>query len=306
MGLKLFVLADVNGYTVDYSLYTGKATYPSGKGLSFDVVTTLVDREFLGTGYVIYTDNFYTSPLLFRHLAEQGFGACGTYRAGRMGVPKTRENALNKKSPRGSIRWIRDGDLLFVKWMDTREVSLCSTVHPAFSGDTVERWQKVDDKRQKVTFPRPTAVTQYNKYMGGVDTSDQMLGTNTVHRKTKRWIVTVFQHMVDICATNSFVMHKEVCASQRLVPMTRKRFQEELCAHLLGTTVQLPPPARPPIQHLPMPTRPGNDRSGRSSMGRRRCKLCSKSTNWMCTICNFGLCLQPDRNCFTQFHLEMH
>lgn len=96
-GLKFFVLADVNGYTVDYKLYTGKTNAASGKGLSFNVVTGLVKKEYLGSGYIVYCDNFYTSPLLFRHLSQQGFGACGTYRQGRVGVPTTQENALNKK-----------------------------------------------------------------------------------------------------------------------------------------------------------------------------------------------------------------
>jgi len=99
-GLKLFVLADVNGYTIDYKLYTGKSKFASGKGLSFDVVASLVNKDYLGSGYIVYCDNFYTSPLLFRHLGQQGFGACGTYRQGRVGVPTTQENALHKKSPR--------------------------------------------------------------------------------------------------------------------------------------------------------------------------------------------------------------
>ncbi|KAK0134713.1 PiggyBac transposable element-derived protein 4 [Merluccius polli] len=174
-GLKFFVLAATNGYTIDFKLYTGKSKTASGKGLSFDVVAGLIDKGNLGSGYIVYTDNFYTSPLLYRHLRQQGLGACGTYRQGRVGVRTIQENALTKKSPRGSIRWIRDGDLLFVKWMDTREVSLCSTIHPVYSGDTVQRWKKTGDgPHQLISIPRPTTVTEYN--MGGVDTSDQSTG----------------------------------------------------------------------------------------------------------------------------------
>ena len=32
-GLKFFVLADNNGYTIDFALYTGKSSMSSGKGL---------------------------------------------------------------------------------------------------------------------------------------------------------------------------------------------------------------------------------------------------------------------------------
>lgn len=96
-GLKFFVLADVNGYTIDYRLYTGKCKFSSGKGLPFDVVTSLVNKDFLGSGYIVYCDNYYTSPELFRHLGRQGFGACGTYRQGSIGVPSTEENAVDKR-----------------------------------------------------------------------------------------------------------------------------------------------------------------------------------------------------------------
>ncbi|KAM4604656.1 piggyBac transposable element-derived protein 4-like [Polymixia lowei] len=302
-GLKFFVLADVNGYTVDFRLYTGKSRLSSGKGLTFDVVSSLVNKEYLGSGYIVYCDNFYTSPALFQHLREQGFGACGTYRQGRVGVPSTQENALHKKSPRGSIRWIRDGDLLYVKWMDTREVSLCTTVHSVYNGDTVLRWKKNEDGHlERVPVPRPTAVMEYNKYMGGVDTSDQMLGTNSVHRKTRRWNMTVFQHFLDIAVTNSFILHKELCISRQQKHQTRQAFQEELVAQLIG--VPLADSPEPPSQgHYPVSTSAGDmEKRQRASMGRKQCTVCKKSTPWKCQQCNVGLCLQLDRNCFLQYH----
>ncbi|KAL2102091.1 hypothetical protein ACEWY4_003852 [Coilia grayii] len=214
-GLKFFVLVDVNGHTVDYRLYTGKNGATTGKGLSFDVVTTLVNKDYLGSGYTVYCDNFYSSPHLFHHRSQQGFGACGTYRTNRAGMPKTQDNALKADAARGSIRWIRDGELLFIKWMDTREVSILTTVHPVYTGETVMRWQQnADGVYNRVAVPRPTAISEYNKYMGGVDTSDQMLGTASVHRKTKRWPTTVLQHMLDIAVTNSFITHKELMTKQ--------------------------------------------------------------------------------------------
>lgn len=47
--------------------------------------------------------HLYTSFLLFRHLSQQGFGACGTYRQGRTCVPSTQEDAIDKRSPRGTV-----------------------------------------------------------------------------------------------------------------------------------------------------------------------------------------------------------
>ncbi|XP_029926608.1 piggyBac transposable element-derived protein 4-like isoform X3 [Myripristis murdjan] len=306
-GLKFFVVADVNGYTIDYRLYTGKSKFASGKGLPFDVVTSLVNKDFLGSGYIVYCDNYYTSPELFRHLSRQGFGACGTYRQGHVGVPSPEENAVDKRSPRGTIRWIRDGDLLFVKWIDTREVSICTNVHPVYTGESVLRWQKTADRgNERVTIPRPTAITEYNKYMGGVDTSDQMLWTNSVHRKTRRWTMTVFQHLLDVAITNSYIIHKEIRKSQQRGYMTRQTFQEQLCAQLLGVPLNARPVRTPSQGHFPVPVSDGqgHDRSQRASMGRQRCTLCKRSTPWRCGKCGVGLCLQLDRNCFRMYHLN--
>ena len=36
----------------------------------------------------VYMDNYYTSPALFLEMAQNGFGACGTARVNRQGMPE--------------------------------------------------------------------------------------------------------------------------------------------------------------------------------------------------------------------------
>ena len=71
-GLKAWVLADsTNGYTWEWRLYTGKEEGRTEHGLAHRVVTDLVnDPKLLHKGYIVYIDNFYSSPALFRELTD--------------------------------------------------------------------------------------------------------------------------------------------------------------------------------------------------------------------------------------------
>ena len=82
------MLADAgNGYTWEGICTPGRRGIRE-TGLADRVILDLVDDVRLqGKGYVIVTDNFYSSPSLFRELLRRRFGACGTARKNRRGLP---------------------------------------------------------------------------------------------------------------------------------------------------------------------------------------------------------------------------
>ncbi len=308
-GIKLFVLAESsNGYTINFNVYSGKSQTPSIHGLSYDAVMNLIQPSYLGTGYHIYMDNFYTSPKLFLDLASMKFGACGTYRDNRKGCPSGRANALTRKSERGTVRWIREDSLLFVKWRDTREVSVCSTIHPAVSGEVVQRRVKGGDGHWAVKdIPCPTPIIAYNKNMGGVDLSDQLIQYYSTHRKTARWYRTLFLHFVDIATTNAYILHCEVSNTQQVQHTTHKNFLIELVSQLCGVH-RTGVPINRSADHVPVAIAVATETKDKATQGRRTCQHCHlvdhkrNLTPWKCKSCDVPLCVIVDRNCFEEWH----
>ncbi|KAL6460020.1 hypothetical protein MHYP_G00317790 [Metynnis hypsauchen] len=309
-GYKLFVLADsASGYTWNFFVYEGKRATTTGKGLSYDVVVTLLDHLLLGRGYKVYMDNFYTSPGLFAALLQENTLACGTFRINWQGFPQTTRNDLPKRAKRGTIRWCRRGKLLFVKWMDTREVRMCSTMHKAYAGDTVKRRVKNEQGEWGVTeVPVPVAVKDYNRHMGGVDLSDALIGYYNVLHKVKKWYKTFFFHFIDIAIVNSFILHQQMAKARGEDPVTQKVFREMLLLQLASifSNKSHSPKRLPPLPErieLCMPAYYSTD----GTSARRKCELCKKAgeqvkTPVYCTNCNVPLCLVPKRNCFKQWH----
>ena len=87
-GFKLWVLwYSLNGYTWNFAVYRWKeGETVSVNGLSYDVVMQMVEG-LQNEGYIVYTDNFYSSPTLFKELVNQGFWAVETMDPTSRGCP---------------------------------------------------------------------------------------------------------------------------------------------------------------------------------------------------------------------------
>ncbi|XP_042337524.1 piggyBac transposable element-derived protein 4-like, partial [Plectropomus leopardus] len=302
-GHRIFVLTDsLTAYKWNFFVYEGKSVHGPGRGLNYTPVMDLMAFPLLGQGYTVFVDNFYSSPALFEELSRQNTGACGTIRRNQAGFPKTKQNDLPKNAERGDMRWIRQNNLLFVKWMDTCPVTICSTVHEAFSGQTVQRKGLWDT--ENVTVPDP--VLAYNRNMAEVNASDALTDYHGVHHKTMKWYQTFFCHFIDIAIVNSFLLLKELHKKKNIPtmkkPLTLKSFREKLAAEMLEFAKVSAPPT--PTSTACMPAYYGDN----GTESRRYCKRCQNAgirrmkTPVYCTKCQVPLCFTSKRNCFRDWH----
>lgn len=89
-------------------------------------------------------------------------------------------------------------------WVDNKVVNLCSSYDGKEPMAPVKRFSKKE--KRIIEVPRPKSVEIYNKYMGGVDLLDAMLGFYRIKIKSKKWYHRIFFHMVDMTCVNSWLL----------------------------------------------------------------------------------------------------
>lgn len=64
---------------------------------------------------------------------------------------------------------------------------------------------------------KPEVVVEYDKYMGGVDRSDQMVSYATFNCRTLKWWKRVVFHVLNLAVVNAYLAYKHhVGAASRL------------------------------------------------------------------------------------------
>ena len=314
-GIKSYELCDTTGYCLKYELYTGKRNDVSEFGSTYDVVMRLVE-PYLNRGHHLYCDNYYTAPTLFSHLYQHNTPACGTLRVNRKHVP----NAFKESKPaKGKQFVISNEPLTLVKYNDKRFVSLCTTIH---NGDMI-----VAGKHEQK--PKPICITDYNKFMGCVDRSDQMLSYMCMRRRTVKWYKKVMLHLFDLVELQAYLLYKQKSSQ----PVKHRVFRRDLVTQIVQSTNIAPPKPKgrprkepqnlqrveknPEEQHFleRIPTADNKAQLYRqcivctegmvkalTSLGRDIPRRPGHNSQYQCDTCHQALCVTP---CFKIYHTKV-
>ena len=305
-GVKLFVLCDCEtGYILDIIVYIGKGTIsqPDPLGFSGSIVKKLLE-DYLGKGHTLYTDNYYTSPMLSQWLKENNLASCGTVRPNRKHMP------LFPKVAKGEQRAYTANEMLCVKWHDKRDVHMLTNVNENKFVNT-ER----EDYRTGEMIVKPDSVNDYNENMRLIDKSDMQIGIVETTRKSVKWYRKLFFHMVDVTILNAYNFY--------LVKTGKKPGLKKFCLSVIrqliskyGQIQRQRPGGRRYSEEIPAPARILNNHhyiefippTEKKKNPQRACHVCAhstrkpkkrKDTRFMCSECNVSLCINP---CFKDYH----
>ena len=125
---KLKLVDSSNSYCLKFDIYADDVFQPqiTDFGKVHDLLIQL-SREYLDKSYILYMDNWYTSPILFYNLCCVDTGACGTSRY-RRGYPGAMfKDKLKKK---GYSVTIHRNKMVVVQIFDCKAFCIASTVYP--------------------------------------------------------------------------------------------------------------------------------------------------------------------------------
>lgn len=182
-GYKLWCLSDQQEFIKKFDIYQGKNVIEQkykGYTLGERVVLHLTEEE-KGKNKLLYFDNYYTTLNLLEVLGCQDIFACGTIRNNRKGLSKNLKS--DKQLKRGDADIITsDTNITYCKWKYNRVVHVASNFH--CTEETILQRRGKSEKKRDVTAP--SAVRDYNKYMGGVDHADRLRYCYTIDRRSKK------------------------------------------------------------------------------------------------------------------------
>ncbi|XP_039287703.1 piggyBac transposable element-derived protein 3-like isoform X2 [Nilaparvata lugens] len=331
-GVKLFVLCGKSGQAFDFIIYQGSRTGLNEDnlkkyGFGASVVLHLSNR-IAEPGHKLFYDNYFSSFHLLQLLKARKIYAAGTVRVNRFCNPPLYNDKEMKKKERGAIDELVtiEEDIVMVKWLDNRCVTLASNFVGSSTIDECKRWDS--SKKIYVQVPRPEIVKLYNNGMGGVDLLDQLISLYRIYIRSKKWTLRMIFHAVDFALSNSWIEYKKDC-EQLEIPKKKvldlMHFRMRVAESLVkagnpaprskrGRPSSDPPPfestrkprqneeVRPIVEvqkdlvdHMPFLD---NEVAG------KRCKngICQKRTHFYCDKCNVHLCIKKERSCFAQFH----
>jgi len=182
-------------------------------------------------------------------------------------------------------------NILALKYNDSKCLNLLSTIH------------KDNQMIEKMTNKKmiPICVSDFIKYMRGVDKHDQFLSYNPITRKSAIYYKKLFFYLVDIIIFNCFVLFKEKNTDKKIKTLHDFKILlgQQLC-ELFDERMEMR--VEPLEEHLIV----RNIDSATKKPKKLRCVECKKygkrsEPSWKCQKCTVSLCV----GCFANYHKNL-
>jgi len=309
-----------------FELYVGKRDAGTGSNSTVDdktgadavvrILKVVLESNDRHPWHAVVIDRFYSSILLAIELLSMGIYVIGTIMTNRLGYDaNVKEDRASRPAniPRGTFKFSRSvavPSMVASQWWDRKPVHYLCTGSVMTEASIGRKVKQVG----AITVPCPSAVTDYQSWMGGVDVHDQLrlqrysLQTST---KFKKYYMSLFLGLVDMALVNAYLSHKETTGMTGSQPMKRGEwFSTSFSSSSPKTSPELSPrqPSEAksaPVRHAHAPEQPEDwvVVSGVQKRRQRSCEVCallrtSKTKQSFATTYYCERCTVDDAKCW--------
>ena len=204
-GIKMFSLSEVSGYLWNSLVYTEKDLSADNDELEKELsksgaMVPKLMQDCVGKAVTCTLMTGNTSEKLFDHFKRNGTAEHGTARLNRLKAPPSLKRQEMKK---GDHAFRRNENLLMVRYKDKKEICLLHTIHEVKTERAAKRG------REDLRGSKLSLVNDCNKYMGGIDCNDALIGNYASVRKTCKWTIKLVIGFIEEAVSNAFILYNK-------------------------------------------------------------------------------------------------
>lgn len=297
-GFKLWCICSSDGYLYQFIPYAGANPNKekSALGMGGQVVVDLLSIVPDPSKHQIFFDNFFSSFKLFDFLTKKGFFATGTIRENRTVRCPLENNKSFAKKERGSYVSAHDTNtgISLVRWNDNSVVTVISNHYNEEPLSTAKRYNR--KARKEVSIGQPNVVKLYNKNMGGVDLHDNGIANYRIGVSGKKWWWPLFVNTIDSVLVNAWKIYNFANNEK----ISQLDFKSYIALRLIKNESPNRTPSTSRVISELRYDNIGHFIFKSPTNSRRRCKICSSQTVFLCKKCNVPL----HTDCFESYHTK--
>ena len=302
-GIKIYKLCESeSGYCSNFHIHTTKIERDEENGeLVGEAIIFKLAAKYLNKGYIIYMDNWFTSPNVILKLLDFKTYGVGTAKPNRLNFPQmlTKYEVI-----KGDVLYFSANNILALRFSDRKEVYFLTSYTKQMEMISI-------DKPHKQAC-RPMCIDDYNKNMGGVDKHDQKLASFSILRRSLKWYRKLFIYLFDMMLLNSSIIFYKYIKLKKTDSKQDQftKFRMNLAEQILSD-VRLPDYKSRIVGQADNPLRFENKKcileyipkTAKKLNPTLRCKYCSllkvrRETVYRCKNCMVAL----HKKCFAKYH----
>ena len=179
-------------------------------------------------------DKVFTSVALMGELQRSVFQFTGTVHVNHHKGCDLQNDKHLGKSGHGSFDYRVEPhpNIVSVRQLDTKMVTLVSTCAGGLPVDTVRQWDKT--AKEHTDTNKPFIIEEHISHIGGIDLLDTCAARYKFPLKSRRWHIYIYWHFIKLVAINGLLCYRQDC-KHHAIPKTViiRQFQARVASGLV-------------------------------------------------------------------------